>query len=137
MRGNTVHVCVLSGKMCQTPQGLMKIVMYLYVVQYNLHQPWAPSQLKGLAPLRVESPNSPLATTLAKPQPNSNSSPPPHVAAATTAVAHGTSACFPLSPKHLLVRVPLLILYSNTLRRYYKNVSMHLTLLIVGTPYTF
>ena len=37
----------------------MKIVMYLYVVQYNLHQSWGLRQLKGLAPLRVESPISP------------------------------------------------------------------------------
>ena len=32
----------------------MKIVLYLHIVHYNLHQSWGPSQLEGLAPLRVE-----------------------------------------------------------------------------------
>ena len=32
--------------------------MYLHIVHINLHQSWGPSQLEGLAPLRVESPNN-------------------------------------------------------------------------------
>ena len=40
------------------PHGLMKIVLYLHIVHYNLHQSWGPLQGEGLAPLRVESPNN-------------------------------------------------------------------------------